>query len=138
MRDGKLTLWTPAPTMLVTHVDGVLTEVGAEAIVLGMVRVLSADRRLLIMHDWGSMLDYAPSVGSRMTAAVWTAGDALEGAHFVLPTHRGALGLASASATLGRVSLHATRGGFDSRVKDEILARRALPSGVRRAVTPPR
>jgi hypothetical protein len=140
MREGKLSLWAAlAPTMLVTRVDGVLTEVGAEAIVLGMLRVLDAHGSLLVLNDWESMIDYSPSVGARITAATWTAGDAFEGAHFLMPVRRGVFGLQAASAVLRRVTVHPTRAAFDRRLADEMLTRRiATRSGVRPAQAPTR
>jgi hypothetical protein len=122
--------------MLVTRIEGVLGEVGAEAIALEMVRVLHADKRLLVMHDWEAMTQLPASAVARMQAAAVDAHEGLEAVHFVMPVRPGLFGVQAAGALRRPLTFHPTRGAFERRVREEALARWVqLASGVR--VRPP-
>src|SRR4051794_38415995 len=57
---GTIFIWHPAPTMFVTRAEGCLTGRGARALCVAGRRIIAADGRLIVFHDWEELTSYEP------------------------------------------------------------------------------
>jgi hypothetical protein len=126
LRSGKCVvhIWRPAPTVLVTRAEGVLTDHGAMSIESTMRRIVLEDGALLGFHDWENVTDYDLAARVRLTAVSARLLRQIDGAHFLTGARAVSFGVQMANAILKKLTVHPTRAAFDRVLDEAIRARR--------------
>lgn len=121
-------IWRPAPMVMVTRAEGVLTDQGAMSIESVMRRMALETDGIIGFHDWENVTDYELSARVRLTAASARILRQLEGAHFLVRARSVSFGVQMANAILRKLTVHTTRAAFE-RVLDDTLRKRAIKAG---------
>src|SRR5690349_15277895 len=109
---GTVSIWRPAPTVVATRVEGVLTIEGARAIEVATRRAVDEDHRLISFHDWSDMSDYETASRIQLTRVGAEFIRVTDGIHLTLRSKLVALGVQAASLVLKNVTVHPTRESF--------------------------
>jgi hypothetical protein len=121
-------IWRPARAVMVTRVEGILTEKGAMSIEAGLWRQIAEDGgQLLGFHDWEEMSDYDLAARGRLTAAASRVIGQIEIAHFLLRSRVVAFGVQMANVLLKKLTVHQSRPEFERALHEAIQARTQRP-----------
>lgn len=121
---GTVSLWKPAPGVMATRVEGILTLGGARAIEALMRRVVDADGRLLSFNDWFRMNDYETASRIQLTRVAGELRPVTDGAHFILRSKIVALGVQAANLALKFLTVHSSEDSFARLLHDTLQQRR--------------
>ena len=110
-------VWEPAPRIVVSHVVGVLSLEGAQALELAGRRAIAKHGRYSGFHDWELMTDYESESRNRLTQFGVETLKSTEGIHLLLRSKIVQLGVQAASLVLRNLSTYKDRISFESELK---------------------
>jgi len=117
-------VWRPAPTVLVTRAEGILTDQGALNIESMMRRMVHDDGRVVGFHDWEDVTDYDLAARVRLTAVSVLLSRSIEGAHFLTRSRVVIFGVQMANAILKKLTVHGSRPAFERMLEETVRTRR--------------
>ena len=119
-------VWRPAPTLMVTRVEGMLSDQGAMAIEAALHRQVAEDGRVLAFHDWEALDDYDLRARALLTTAAARVVRQIEAAHFLVRARSVAFGVQMANAILKKLTVHGSRPAFERMLEEALYSRRQL------------
>jgi hypothetical protein len=121
---GTTHVWQPAPGLMVTRVEGVLTQRAALVIEHASRRQVADHGQMTGYHDWEQMTDYETEARVRLVAAGTALGKALRGVHVLVTSRVVALALQGANLVLGNVIPYTSRTAFEAALREALPRRR--------------
>ncbi|HET6346474.1 MAG TPA: hypothetical protein VFH51_16190 [Myxococcota bacterium] len=125
---GKLEVWTPAPNIVCSRVEGHLDLGMYPSILKRCQEVVDSGRRLISFHDWQDMSGYDTGARTEMTLWCLAHAKSLDDAHLLVKHQVVALGVSIAAVLVRNLKTYTERAAFQ-----EALRRLSQP-GQRRAV----
>lgn len=119
-------VWRPAPTVMVTQVEGLLNDGGARAIEQALWRQVASDGRVLAFHDWEALDDYDLTARALLTSAAARVARQIEEAHFLVRARSVVFGVKMANVIVKKFTVHGHRERFEKMLEEALAARRAL------------
>lgn len=122
---GTTRFWTPAPSMIVTQVEGVLTADHAVTIGEEFLRQSGPDPRHLGFHDWEEMTNYDNPARIHLTEVTQRMRPHIDRIHILLRSQIVAFGVRAANVIVKILEVHTERAPFEQALREAILRRRA-------------
>lgn len=120
---GVLYLWQPAPTLLVSRVEGRHEGEAVRALADAIRMRDGGGTRCVYFHDFWEMDDYGPDARARLTEAGRAVSDTTEGIHIALSSKVVAFGVRAAGLILGNVTTYSERAPFVFALREAIFTR---------------
>lgn len=117
-------LWRPTRGVFASRIRGVMKPDAELALEMMMRRVAAEDQRFVAFHDWEKMTDYDTESRVRLTRAVLDIRKSVEAAHLLVSSRIVALGVQAANLVVKILTVHTTRGTFDTALRDAVYMRR--------------
>lgn len=119
-------VWRPAPTVMVTQVEGLLNDGGAHAIEQALWRQVASDGRVLAFHDWEALDDYDLTARALLTSAAARVAKQIEQAHFLVRARPVRFGVQMANFLVKKFTVHGHRERFEEMLEAALAQRRGL------------
>jgi hypothetical protein len=121
---GMIYVWQPAPTLLVSRVEGRHEGPAVNALADAIRKTRdSGGTRCLYFHDFWDMDDYGPDARTKLTEAGRAVSDITEGIHIALSSKVVAFGVRAAGLFLSNLTAYSERAPFESALRDALSTR---------------
>lgn len=115
-------IWTPAPTVIVTRIQGHASLEGLRFYTSRADRLLARTGRLFVFHHWAGITSWEPTVRDELRRWAALHDGRLPGTHFLVQSRMLAMAIEVAALVLGRkLHSHGTEATFFAEL-DRVLA----------------